>query len=83
MVRELSLLVHGFAHDPASGRATMQVGGYATNEAPPASRQPMVYDVEASVALLTWDGGDPVQHLRFTAPIEPGRSEVELPLTRD
>ena len=83
VVRELSLLVHGFAHDPASGRATMQVEGYATNEAPPASRQPMVYDVEASVALLTWDGGDPVQHLRVTAPNEPGRSEVELPLTRD
>lgn len=81
VVRELSLLVHSFEHDPSSGRARMQVEGYATNEGPPPSRQPMTYDVSATVALLSWDAGDDVEHLRFAAPVEAGRTDVELPLT--
>ncbi|HEY8430687.1 MAG TPA: hypothetical protein VIL20_20045 [Sandaracinaceae bacterium] len=80
-LRELSIRISRFDHDPASGRATMHVEGYASNEGPPPPALPMDYEVEAEVVLLQWDGTDPSEELSFVAPIEVGRTETPLPLT--
>jgi hypothetical protein len=79
-VRELSIRVHDFAID-ASGRATMRVEGYATNEGPPPPARAMDYEVEAEIVLLQWSATDPVEALRFVAPITTDRTELMLPLT--
>lgn len=80
-VRELSMRIGHFAYDAGSGRATMRVEGYASNEGPPPPARPMDYEVEAEVVLLQWDGTDEVEELALVAPIEAGRSELPLPLT--
>ena len=79
-VHELSILVDPFDHDVATGRATMRVEGYVSNEGPPLPHYPMDYSVEAEVLLLPFDGAGPVDALRFESPIGPGRTELELPL---
>ncbi len=82
-VRELSIRVAGFGHDEGSGRASMRVEGYATNEGPPPPPRPMDYGVEAEVVLLQWDGTDGSEELSLEAPIQVGRTETPLPLTQD
>lgn len=80
-VRELSIRLAGFEHDVASGRASMRVEGYASNEGPPPPARPMDYRVDAEVVLLQWGGTDPSEELSLEAPIEVGRAETPLPLT--
>ncbi len=79
-VRELSLRVTHFQLD-ASGQATMQVEGYASNDAPPPPTLGMDYRVDADVALLQWNGSADAAELVMQAPVTVGRSETMLPLT--
>lgn len=81
-VRELSMRIGHFAYDAASGRATMQVEGYAANDGPPPPALPMDYEAEAEVVLLQWEGTDESAELSLVAPIEAGRTELALPLTQ-
>lgn len=80
-VRELSVLVLDFQHDPASGEGTMRVEGYLSNEGVPAPRREIDYAFEATVAQLSWDGPGAVETLRIDGPVSSGRAELSLPLT--
>lgn len=81
-VHELSILVDAFEHDPVTGRATMQVEGFVSNQGPPAPRFAMDYIVDAEVALLSWTGTGAVVPLRYETEIGGGRSDLELPFRR-
>ena len=80
-VRELSMRIGHFDYDPASGRASMRVEGYAANDGPPPPALPMDYEAAAEVVLLQWEGTDESAELSLVAPIEAGRTELALPLT--
>lgn len=79
-VRELSIRVHGFSYDEASGSASMRVEGYASNDGPPPPALAMDYLVEAEVVLLQWSSTEESEELRYVAPIVVGRNEVMLPI---
>lgn len=80
-VRELSVRIVDFDHDPSTGEASLRVEGHASNEGPPPPARAMDYTVTADVALLQWQGSA-AEELVVSAPITPGRDEIMLPLTR-
>ena len=77
-VRELAARLLDVAYDPATGRASARMEGYATNEVAPRA---MSYALEAEVALLQWEGTGAVDALRFDVPDLPaGRDRRPAPL---
>jgi hypothetical protein len=78
-LREISIRVRGLAYDGATGRATMLVDGYASNDGP-FPRRGMDARIEATVALAQWSGGGPVVAVSFAAPASPGLTPFALPM---
>jgi len=76
-VQELSLLVDGFAHDPASGAAAMEVVGFLGGP----DEAELEVSFAADVALIGWSGAETVQALRFSSTIASGHAETGLPLS--
>lgn len=79
LLRELSIRIRDLAYDPATGRATMRVEGYASNEGP-LPRGGIDARIEADVALAQWDGDGAIELVSIAAPVEVGRTSVELPM---
>ncbi|MBX3275035.1 MAG: hypothetical protein KF729_32520 [Sandaracinaceae bacterium] len=75
-VRELAVMVEDFAHEPATGRASMRVEGFVEG----ARAEVLPQRFSAEVALLTWSGGDDAVAFRALRAVETRRAETPLPI---